>query len=79
MVGWRAWCANVRSIIMKTTLKFAALAVATIGLALPASAQETGVAASLKGKLIGLKDGKIADAEVADKADYYVLYHSASW
>lgn len=66
-------------LIMKTTLKIAALAVATIALALPASAQDTGVAASLKGKLIGLKDGKIADAAVAEKVEYYVLYHSASW
>ena len=37
------------------------------------------VAAVLKGKLIGLKEGAIVDAELTGNPEYYVLYHSASW
>ncbi len=37
------------------------------------------VSAALKGKLIGLKDGKIAEAQLTGNPQYYVLYHSASW
>ena len=44
-----------------------------------AGSGEDKVAASLKGKLIGLKGGDIADAELTGNPEYYVLYHSASW
>jgi hypothetical protein len=37
------------------------------------------VSAALKGKLIGLKDGEIAAAQLTGNPQYYVLYHSASW
>ncbi|MFP6874822.1 MAG: hypothetical protein VCA55_15080 [Verrucomicrobiales bacterium] len=37
------------------------------------------VSAALKGKLIGLKDGEIAEAQLTGNPQYYVLYHSASW
>lgn len=37
------------------------------------------VSGLLKGKLIGLKDGEIAEAQLTGKPQYYVLYHSASW
>ena len=37
------------------------------------------VPAALKGKLIGLKDGEIAAAQLTGNPQYYVLYHSASW
>jgi len=37
------------------------------------------VASALKGKLIGLKEGGIVDAELTGNPEYYVLYHSASW
>ena len=44
-----------------------------------AGAGEDKVAAVLKGKLIGLKEGNIADAELSGNPEYYVFYHSASW
>ena len=37
------------------------------------------VSGALKGKLIGLKDGEIAEAQLTGNPQYYVLYHSASW
>ena len=37
------------------------------------------VSTVLQGKLIGLKDGGIAEAELTGSPEYYVLYHSASW
>ena len=37
------------------------------------------VSTALQGKLIGLKDGGIAEAELTGSPEYYVLYHSASW
>ena len=37
------------------------------------------VPASLEGKLIELKDGKIQDAKIKGDLDYYLIYHSASW
>ncbi|MCP4847881.1 MAG: hypothetical protein GY899_08045 [Verrucomicrobiaceae bacterium] len=40
---------------------------------------EDKVSAALEGKLIGLKDGGIAEAKLTGRPEYYVLYHSASW
>ena len=40
---------------------------------------EAKVPASLKGKLIELKDGKIQDAKIPADKEYYLIYHSASW
>ena len=42
-------------------------------------ASDNEVAAALKGKLIGLEEGGIVDAELTGNPEYYVLYHSASW
>ncbi len=52
---------------------------ATCGLAVAAQAAPPKVPAALEGKLIQLKDGEIADAEMSAKLEYYVIYQSASW
>ncbi len=43
------------------------------------SASTSKVAKVLKGKLVKVKDGKVADHELTGKPEYYVLYYSASW
>lgn len=66
--------------MIKNLFKAACVFIAGLGLSLSAAnADDSSVAAALKGKLIEFKDGKIQDAEIPANMEYYVLYHSASW
>ena len=42
-------------------------------------AEDSAVAEKLKGKIVQVKEGEVAAAELAGDPEYYVLYHSASW
>jgi len=42
-------------------------------------AEESAVAEKLKGKIIQVQDGEVAEAALAGSPEFYVLYHSASW
>lgn len=58
----------------------AALGILAAALGMVSSqADESAVAEKLKGKIIQLKDGEVAEASLAGAPEYYVLYHSASW
>ena len=60
----------------KTLTLFLLILIGNLSLA---DEKKNSVFASLKGKLIELKDGKAEDAKISPDVDYYVLYHSASW
>ena len=66
--------------MIKNLFKTACVVIAGLGLGLSAAnAEDSSVAAALKGKLVESKDGKVQDAEIPGNMEYYVLYHSASW
>ena len=66
----------MNKIPLKTLTLFLLILIGNLSLA---DEKKNSVFASLKGKLIELKDGKAEDAKISPDVDYYVLYHSASW
>ena len=66
----------MNKIPFKTLTLFLLILIGNLSLA---EEKKNSVFASLKGKLIELKDGKAEDAKISSDVDYYVLYHSASW
>ena len=66
----------MNKIPFKTLTLFLLILIGNLSLA---EENKNSVFASLKGKLIELKDGKAEDAKISSDVDYYVLYHSASW
>ena len=66
----------MNKIPFKTLTLFLLILIGNLSLA---DEKKNSVFASLKGKLIELKDGKAEDTKISPDVDYYVLYHSASW
>jgi hypothetical protein len=60
-------------------IQYSAALFVLFGLSLNAEEAGTKVANALKGKLVGVKDGKAVDVELAGSPEYYVFYFSASW
>ncbi len=65
---------------MKKTRKLlSTLAVVGLFALASATAEESKVAESLKGKLVKIENGEAVEATLSGDPEYYVLYHSASW
>lgn len=60
--------------------RMAAVGIITAILGMVSSqAEEAAVAEKLKGKIIQVQDGKVAETTLKGSPEFYVLYHSASW